>query len=165
MGRRTGKARSIQAHFREGLEAALRADPRLLAECEPKTGAGTVVRSLVLEAGQGKTPALKLMLQMLGFKESEAADSESDESYFEPEWDWNAERRWVTERRREKPRPEADARKAERAEAEAAQQSLREKLVGLREADLEEQERRTKLAGSTALSGSFATGPPAPGMP
>ena len=41
--------------MKEGLDAALRASPKVLERCEPKTGLGAIIRGMVLEAANEVT--------------------------------------------------------------------------------------------------------------
>jgi len=70
------RRRSIRKHLRDGIEAALYADPEVLANCKPRTCLGLIVRRLVLEAGERKMTAFKLIMQLLEEKaEDEGSNS------------------------------------------------------------------------------------------
>ena len=70
------RRRSIRKHLRDGIEAAPYADPEVLANCKPRTCLGLIVRRLVLEAGEGKMTAFKLIMQLLEEKaEDEGSNS------------------------------------------------------------------------------------------
>src|SRR5438445_6418223 len=122
------KRRALRAILREGLEAALRADPEVLEKCKPRTGAGRVVRGLVLEAGKGKTTPLKTLMSLVDWEEG----AESEEIVDETHWDWSPEGVWET-----MPEAEPESELAEEEEG-PAKQELRhrfERLMGGNEAD------------------------------
>ena len=86
------RRRRTKAILKEGLEAALRADPEVLEKCKPKTGLGGIIRGLVLEAGKTKTTPLKLVMSLLAWEE----DENPNECVDETEWDWSPEGVWTT---------------------------------------------------------------------
>jgi hypothetical protein len=85
--------RSIRSHLRDGIEAALCADPGVSANCNPRTVLGLIVRGLVLEAGKGKMTAVKMIMQ---FVDWDGEDAEPQEISGEAHWDWSADRVWLT---------------------------------------------------------------------
>jgi hypothetical protein len=113
------KRRHLRAIFKEGLEAALRADPAVLEKCTPKTGAGLFVRGLVLEAGKGKTTSIRTLMSLVDWE----PDENDEEILDETRWDWNAEGAWDT-------MPEAGPEESEPAEEEEgpAKKELRRRL-------------------------------------
>src|SRR2546423_7486531 len=82
------KRRAARAILKDGLEAALRADPEVMTNCKPKTCAGGIVRALVLGAGKGKMTALKTLMSLLDW-EAEEEGEEPQEHSDEPRWDWS----------------------------------------------------------------------------
>jgi hypothetical protein len=89
-----GKRRHMRAIFKEGLEAALRADPKVLEKCNPKTGAGLFVRGLVLEAGKGRTTSIRTLMSLIDWEPDK--NQEAEEIVDETGWDWNADGVWQT---------------------------------------------------------------------
>ena len=63
------RRRPVRAIFKDGIEAALRAEPGFLATTDTRTAMGRIIRELVLEAGRGKMTPLKVMLSLLDFEE------------------------------------------------------------------------------------------------
>jgi hypothetical protein len=90
------KRRHMRAILREGLEAALRADPQVLENCTPKTGYGRIVRGLVLEAGNAKTTPLKTLMSLIDWEPPAGGDTSSEEVLDDGPWDWNADGVWET---------------------------------------------------------------------
>lgn len=140
-----GRQRPLRVHLREGMEAALKAEPHALAAADPRTLLGMVIRELGFEAARGKTPAVKLMLQMIDWKEPRVADQRAandDEpgvisglaheqgviSRFEPVWDWDATGRWETEREPAPAAGPASAKDRDDAAAKAHMQFIKEQL-------------------------------------
>ena len=60
-----GRVSTTPRHFREGLEAALRAEPYTLAITKPRTVLGMMVKVLALEAARGEIKAVQLVLAEL----------------------------------------------------------------------------------------------------
>jgi hypothetical protein len=119
------KHRPMRAILKEGLEAALRADPEVLEKCKPKTGAGALVRGLVLEAAKGKMTAFKELMRIVD-REPDAEESEDVQGISdEPRWDWGADGVWRT-------LPEAGAGEAPDSEEDsAAREELHRRLTRL----------------------------------
>ena len=161
--------RPVRAIFREGIEAALAAEPYFLATTKTRTTLGWVVRELVLDAGRGKLEALKAMLVLLDREPSEEEeDEEAGRILNEPRWDWTPERVWEgrpeTEEELEAKEEAARTRDAIIAEIEdgSAKAELLRRLRR-REAFKEEERQRQAKRAEAAASGSTAD-PPAPTM-
>ena len=60
-----GRVSRTPWHFREGLEAALRAEPYTLAVTKPRTVLGMMVKELALDAARGEIKAVQLVLTEL----------------------------------------------------------------------------------------------------
>lgn len=159
------RRRPLQLHLRNGIEAALRADPKKLDETDPRTCMGRVARSLVQKAGEGETPALKLMLSMIEWKDPEGDTEEAatvEARNDEPKWDWNESGDWDFA-----PREGDDANGAKdgaprrllptEEEDNYFKNELRRRFARLNETDALEAARKAKLNGSSAL-GSTAHG-------
>jgi hypothetical protein len=159
------RRRPVRLHFRNGVEAALRADPRALAACEPRTGLGVVVRALVQEAGRGKTAALRELLSLLDWQEPERDETQTEDAAeaeqilkAEPRWDWNESADWDFTPRE---KPAGDAAEAGAANENAPRRflpteeeenyykkELARRFARLHEADVVEAQRRAKLNGT-----------------
>lgn len=169
----TARRRPVRIHFRDGIEAALRADPEALTACKPRTQLGVVVRALVQEAGRGKTTAVRQMLALLDWEEPEAeatevqmdAESAADT---EPQWDWDESGNWNFAPRETPAESTADSTGAREpaaqrirpyaAEEEYFKNELRRRFAKLAEADAVEAVRRAKLNGAASHGA-----PPMPG--
>lgn len=158
----SGWPKRLRAQLRAGIEAALKANPRQLSECEPRTGMGLAIRGLVLEAGRGKMPAFRLMLDLLDWEEPEGAsgarrETADEELFPEPDWDWDSRRKWTTEAARDcaNLEPESGKQANLTAKAPAARQTLEQNFLRLHESDQDEERRQAKLLGSTSLSGNI----------
>jgi len=107
----TAVRRSIRTHLRDGIEAALRANAETLANCKPRTVLGLIVRGLVLEAGNGKMTALKLVLWLLDWNcENEATEAAPGNfELINPDWStdgvWLAQPNAAAERAETNPSP------------------------------------------------------------
>lgn len=164
------RRRPLRLHLRNGIEAALRADPERLDESRTRTYMGRVVRSLVQEAGKGKTPSLKLMLALIDWEDpdeqtdaDEAAAIETRDD--EPKWDWNEAGDWdyspranagnnaeaaIDRSGQTLPRSGEAGRYKE--EENYFKNELRRRFLRLAEADAVEAARKARLNGGTALS-------------
>lgn len=160
--------RPLRWHIREGMEAALKSNPRKLAQAETRTGVGLMVRGLLLEAGRGTTAAVRLVLQFIDWKPPKDEGRKAPPGTvheqgvickFEPEWEWDATGKWDTDR---EPEPAESKDAANGAERQILEQKLIEKLTRLHQAELDKQERRAKPGTTTALSGILATAAPPP---
>ena len=94
----------LRSILREGLEAALRADPKVLETCAPKTGFGLIVRGLVLEAGRGRTSSLKTLMSLIDWEPEEREENEefAEEAFL----DWNKDGMWLTMPEKEVEKPD-----------------------------------------------------------
>src|SRR5437764_15337527 len=87
------RRRTIHAHLKDGIEAALPAEPYFLAVTKTRTTLGLVIRELTLEAARGKVQMIRLMLALLAYEEPE----EAEEAECVPDdtvWDWNEDGVW-----------------------------------------------------------------------
>ncbi len=167
--RRARRPSDIPQHFRDGLEAALRADPELVATTKTRTLLGAVVKGLALEASRGKPEAIRVMMSLLGQTEPEANETRERT---EPRcqglsgdlrrWDWSREGDWeaaVRDERRQK--EEADASDADPGfDAEKVRESLRRRFLQVAEADREEQQRKALLGSTSHLIAGAPKEPP-----
>ena len=144
------RRRRTKAILKEGLEAALRADPEMLEKCKPKTGLGGIIRGLVLEAGKTKTTPLKLVMSLLAWDE----DENPNECVDETEWDWSPEGVWET-------MPEEEPEPVEEAEGPATKE-LRRRIDRLIEVGDHERVARIMDAMRTAAYGDAAPAMAAP---
>lgn len=138
------RRRRTKAILKDGLEAALRADPEVLEKCKPKTGLGGIIRGLVLEAGKTKTTPLKQVMSLLDWEE----DENPSECVDETEWDWSPEGEWETMPEEEP----ADGEPAEQAEG-PAQKELRRRIDRLIETGDHERVAKIMDAMRTAAYG------------
>jgi hypothetical protein len=90
------KRRHMRAILKEGLEAALRADPQVLEKCTPKTNYGALVRGLVQEAVKGKTTPLRTLMSLIDWEPPQAGSEASEDVSDDGPWDWNADGVWET---------------------------------------------------------------------
>jgi hypothetical protein len=146
--------RKTRAILKEGLEAALRADPKVLEHCVPRTGAGLIVRGLVLEAGKGRTTSLKTLMSLIDW-EPENGEADLAAIPDETQWDWNEEGIWET---LPEPAPEPGAAAPEEG---PAKKELRRRITRLMEAGDYERVARIMEA---AVSGNY-DGPDGAGAP
>ncbi|HEX3429385.1 MAG TPA: hypothetical protein VHT03_00750 [Rhizomicrobium sp.] len=145
------RRRHMKAILREGLEAALRADPAVLEKCRPKTGYGLLVRGLVLEAGKCKATPLKTVMSLIDWAgEEESGDGEeiSDDT----PWDWNSDGVWTTT-------PEA-APAAEEPMEGPHKDELRWRVARLEEQGDWEQIEKVKAAAARAMKEPPKPAPP-----
>jgi len=84
------KRRHVKSILKEGLEAALRADPEVLEKCKPKTAYGRLVCGLVLEAAKCKATPLKTLMSIIDWEPPEG-EGECEEDLDETRRDWSPE--------------------------------------------------------------------------
>jgi len=126
------KRRHMRAILKEGLEAALRADPDVLETCKPKTAYGRIICGLVLEAAKCKATPLKTLMSLIDWQPHED-DEDFVETDDETPWDWSPDGTWLT-----MPEPEAAPAVAEKTDG-AARAELVRRLTRLEEAGQHEQ--------------------------
>lgn len=119
------RRRHMRAILKEGLEAALRANPEVVENCKPKTFAGKLVRGMLIEAAKAKTTPLKQVMSLIDW-EPENGDEDIAEIPDDTEWDWTEEGEWVT-----KPEAVAKAEPIEDDEGERARAELKRRLTRL----------------------------------
>lgn len=172
------RRKSLRQHFRDGLEAGLKAEPEAFAATKPRTMMGLIVRELVCAAANARCDAIRLVFDFVDEAEllrsetnmEEAGDNSPGISEQEPaeetKWDWG-ENGWDSSEREKKP-GELDAERT--ARTEALREELRERFIRAAEAVRENQERAARLAaertGATnpppaQFSGNFAPHPAA----
>jgi hypothetical protein len=157
---RAGRRRkSLRQHFRDGLEAALKAEPEAFAATKPRTMMGLMIREVVCGAASARCDAIRLVFSYVdegGFSRAEAESEDAGdnsqrnsepESAGETKWDWDGEKGWDSSRREKKP-GELDAERA--ARTEALREQLRERFIRAAEAAKENQEREARLAAERA---------------
>jgi hypothetical protein len=153
------RRRPIQAHLKEGIEAALRCEPYFLAVTKTRTALGLVIRELVLEAGRGKVQTIRLMLALLAYEEPEdveEAQGISDDTV----WDWNEDGVWEGKPNSVEEVAEEQSRAREMADMllagehprdeNWARKELHRRLMRVIEAREEEEARQAKLAEEAA---------------
>jgi hypothetical protein len=150
--------KSLRQHFREGLEAGLRAEPESFRSTRPRTMLSLMVRELVCAAASSRCDAIRLVFTFVDEAEllrSEAQTDEADDNSQgnsdaeladDTKWEWN-EGSWDPSEQ-EKDSKESDAERA--ARTEALRQELREKFIRAAEAVRENQEREARLAAEAA---------------
>ena len=89
------RRRQMRAILKEGLEAALTADPEVLENCKPKTAAGRLVIGLLLEAAKCKATPLKILMSLVDWDADKACDEGRDADDGTP-WDWSEDGEWLT---------------------------------------------------------------------
>jgi len=89
------KRRHVKSILKEGLEAALQADPEVLEKCKPKTAYGRLVCGLVLEAAKCKATPLKTLMSIIDWEPPEG-EGECEEDLDETRRDWSPEGVWET---------------------------------------------------------------------
>lgn len=150
---RAGRRRkSLRQHFREGLEAGLKAGPEAFAATKPRTMMGLIVRELVCAAASARCDAIRLVFDFVDEAELPRTEPETEEAVDnsqgisepaeETKWDWS-ENGWDSSEREKKP-GELDAERA--ARTEALREELRERFIRAAEAVRENQERAARLA-------------------
>ena len=171
------RRKSLRQHFREGLEAALMAEPEAFAATKPRTMMGLMVRELVCEAAHARCDAIRLVFAYVDEAELLRTETETEdtgdnsqgisepESTEETKWDWD-ETGWDSSEREKRP-GELDAERA--ARTEALREQLRDRFIRAGEAVKENQARDARLAAERAgqpasnpssapFSGNFAPG-------
>src|SRR5579862_4816052 len=98
------KRRHMRSILKEGVEAALGADPETLEKCKPKTAYGRLVCGLVLEAAKCKATPLKVLMSLIDWEPD--IDEEDEEIPDEAHRDWNPDGVWET---MPEPEPAGDA--------------------------------------------------------
>ncbi|HLY06836.1 MAG TPA: hypothetical protein VKR31_13920 [Rhizomicrobium sp.] len=121
------KRRHMRAILKEGLEAALRADPQVLEKCTPKTGYGRIVRGLVLEAATCKATPLKTLMSLIDWEPQED-DEDFEEIDDDTPWDWSPDGVWET-----MPEPEPASEPAEDPDG-PAKEEFKRRLMRMLEA-------------------------------
>ncbi|HEX3431711.1 MAG TPA: hypothetical protein VHT03_12585 [Rhizomicrobium sp.] len=66
----------------------------MLANSQPRTVLGLIVRALVFEAGNGRMTALRIILQLLDRDREEAATAVTERISGETQCDWSADGAW-----------------------------------------------------------------------
>ena len=103
------KRRHMRAILKEGLEAALRANPEVVENCTPRTFAGKLVRGMLIEAAKAKTTPLKEVMSLIDWQ---PPPGEATEDYVVETWDWSEDGVWETmpeeAPKTEAPEPEDD---------------------------------------------------------
>lgn len=89
------RSAAIWIQMRLGVQAALCARPEDIENCKPRTELGRVVRGLVIEAGKGRSTALKTLLRFLEYVEDEEIEA-AQRMLPDIEWDWSADGVWLT---------------------------------------------------------------------
>ena len=115
----------MRAILKEGLEAALRANPEVVENCKPKTFAGALVRGMLIEAAKAKTTPLKEVMSLIDW-EPENGEEDVAEIPDHTEWDWNEDGEWVT-----RPEPAAAKDEPSEEEGERARAELKRRLTRL----------------------------------
>jgi hypothetical protein len=169
--------KSLRQHFRDGLEAGLRAEPEAFAATKPRTMMGLMVRNLVCAAASARCDAVRLVFDFVDetgltgtAAETDAAGDDSQgnigpETAEDANWDWS-EAGWDSSEREKKP-GELDAERA--ARTEALREEVFEMFIRAAEGEKENEERAARLAaeqmGQTApnpacarFSGNFEPG-------
>src|SRR5579862_2941371 len=123
------RRRHSRSILKEGVEAALRANPEVLEKCKPKTGYGALVRGLVLEAAKCKATPLKTLMSLIDWEPDED-EEDGAEILEEGRRDWSPEGVWET---MPEPEPAPDSRAAHEA-GERARAELKRRLTRLVEA-------------------------------
>ena len=162
------RRRTIHAHLKDGIEAALRAEPYFLAVTKTRTTLGLVIRELTLEAARGKVQMIRLMLTLLAYEEPE----EVEEAECVPDdtvWDWNEDGVWEGKPNSEAEVAEEKSRAREMAdmllagdhprEDNWARKELHRRLMRVIEGREEEEARQAQAAEAAAAkfpqSGNF----------
>ncbi|HLY04119.1 MAG TPA: hypothetical protein VKR31_00070 [Rhizomicrobium sp.] len=126
-----GKRRHTRSILKEGVEAALRANPEVLEKCKPKTAYGRLVCGLVLEAAKCKATPLKTLMQLIDWEPD--TDEEAGDTADEAHRDWSPDGVWET-----MPEPEPAGETVEEPEGEEAEspakKELKRRLIRLVEA-------------------------------
>jgi hypothetical protein len=164
------RRKSLRQHFREGLEAALKAEPEAFKSTKPRTMMGLMVREVVCAAASARCDAVRLVFAFVDEAELQRTEMETEdtgdnsqgiselESAEETKWDWDEETGWDSSEREKKP-GELDAERA--ARTEALRNELRARFIRAAEAVKENQEREARLAAERP--GQSAANPsPAP---
>ena len=165
--RRHGK--SLRQHFREGIEAGLRAEPEVFHNTKPRTVMSQIVRELVCAATKARCDAIKLVFALVDEAELARAQAETDDagddsqailepqSTAEPEWDWN-ETGWDCSPR-EKKVGEFDAEST--GETEAHRQEWNDRSIRPAGAVQQNESRAARRAAEPAHEPVLARSPPA----
>ncbi len=153
------RRKSLRQHFREGLEAGLKAEPEAFAATKPRTMMGLMVRQLVWEASHARCDAIKLVFAYVDEakplrteSETEDADDHSQglsgpDSTDETKWDWDVVTGWDSSEREKNPEEQDAARVAR---AEAMPEELRERFIRAAEAIEQNEARAARLAAEGA---------------
>lgn len=89
------RSAAIWTQMRLGVQAALCTSPEDIENCKPRTELGRIVRGLVIEAGKGRSTALKTLLRFLEDVEDEEIDA-VQRMLPDIEWDWSMDGVWLT---------------------------------------------------------------------
>jgi hypothetical protein len=162
--------RPVRSIFKEGIEAALRAEPYFLATTKTRTTLGWIIRELVLDAGRGKMTALKAMLSLLDWEEPEESGETQEildePQRDEPQWEWTSEGVWEGRPESEEEREAEEQAEQERAAIieEIEDGSAKAKLLQLlrRREAFKEEERQCQARLAEAAASANTADPPAP---
>ncbi|HEY3778639.1 MAG TPA: hypothetical protein VGL35_11335 [Rhizomicrobium sp.] len=165
--------KTVRDHFRDGLLAALRADPEVVSATRSSSAFCQMVRGLVLDATRGKTGAIRLVLATIGDEpielenKTETIRGSQGSSRPAPRWDWNEAGEWDPLEHAEAktppapppmtkpPTPEEEAAVEARAQAFLAMLEAEERAAGERAASADAE---APARMSDAASGNFSPG-------
>jgi len=135
VGRERRRRKSLRQHFREGLEAGLKAEPKAFAATNPRTMLGLIVREIVCAAAGARCDAIRLVFEYVDEAESPRIEPEADaagdnsqgnsalQSADDTRWDWD-EAGWDSS---EPEKTDEDGESA--AGTEALKNELQERIV------------------------------------
>jgi hypothetical protein len=149
-----GRRKSLRRRFCEGIEAAVKAEPKAFAATKPRTMMGLMVRELVCAAASARCDAIKLVIAYLDEGEfrrtqAEIAAADNSQGNFEPEpppeprWDWDENGAWDSSERA--PECSTEEARAARARTEALRAELMDKFLRAADADRVNAERKARL--------------------
>ena len=93
------RSAAVWAQLRVGVHAALGCRVEVLDNCTPRTVLGRIVRSLVMDAGNGRSTAVKTLMRIIDSHRNDPEDKGSDASAFLHAgiaWDWSENGKWLT---------------------------------------------------------------------
>jgi hypothetical protein len=165
------RRKSLRHRFSEGIEAAVKAEPKAFTTTRPRTMMGLMVRELVCAAASARCDAVKLVITYLDEGELRRTEAEiagidnsqgisEPESPPEPKWDWSEDGAWDASER--EPHCSAEEAQAARARTEALRAELREKFLRAAEADRINAERKARLEAEREGSNGVPETHPAP---
>ncbi len=164
------RQKSLRHHFCEGIEAAVKAEPKSFAATKPRTMMGLMVRELVGAAAAARCDAIKLVMTYLDEGQLRRTEAEIAAAYdtqgnseperpAEPRWDWDESGAWDSSEREPDGSEKAAAKEAQ---AEALRAELTEMFLRAAEADRVNEERNARRAAERGRPDAVPQTPAAP---